>query len=98
LAVYNLDGDMEDFKELGTEFIFCPKSIADTFSFKSFGTNYENSCTINLNTVQKNYVMKFYELYLWDKVANNYVNIPIRLPQFLDGKIIPKKNLLNKLS
>jgi hypothetical protein len=42
--------------------------------------------------------MNFYELYLWDKVGNNYVNIPILIKNYLDGKKIKNYRKRKKLN
>lgn len=41
---------MISFRELSDELMLCPHTVKDVKLFKSFGVDFENKCTINMET------------------------------------------------
>jgi hypothetical protein len=47
-AAYDIDGNLIEFLEVEDLLLLCPHDTLDNVRWKTFGTNYENKCTINM--------------------------------------------------
>ncbi|KRX07370.1 hypothetical protein PPERSA_06985 [Pseudocohnilembus persalinus] len=84
IAVYDLEGHLEDFRQLGTEFMICPSSVADGYSARAFGTDFTNNCEISLQTYIDSQDMKFYEVFIKD-YSGTYYEVPVLVRNLLDS-------------
>ena len=48
LAIFDFNGNLLDFRILGTELHLCPSSVNDGLNQRAFGYNFVNSCKQNL--------------------------------------------------
>lgn len=79
LATYTLEGDFLGIEPLTNQLNLCKKSF--DLNYLSFGKSIQISCEIDYYRFSNraNYTTYFYELFLLDPVANDYIPIPLKI-------------------
>jgi meckelin len=77
LAKYTLNGTFLGFTQLSTELQLCSGDPEIMVNYLRFGTNYENSCIIDLNKLLLRETL-FYDLYIQDTSSTIYP-VPVKI-------------------
>ena len=78
LVKYSWNGTYVDTIQLKDELILCSGKVNDGQDFRSFGKNIIHDCYIDLaKFLDRNEEMFFYEIYLYDSQAANFVDVPV---------------------
>lgn len=104
LVKYRWNGTYVDTIQLKDELIFCSGKVNDGEDFRSFGKNIIHDCYIDLaKFLDRNEEMFFYEIYLYDSQAGNFVDVPVLIDNIqnengqqskilkYDGNVTPPK-------
>lgn len=86
VAIYNLIGELIDFRILGTELQLCPHSVQDGIYYREFGIAFNNNCNIDVSSYLRDRSnVYFYELFLNDPAQQAFIEIPVVVDNFLDS-------------
>ena len=83
LASFHLNGTFIGFENLTDQLILCPHSYKVGKYYRTFGTNVDVSCSLDLSVYVSSEETKFYELYLLDG-NDTLVDVPILIENFKD--------------
>jgi hypothetical protein len=81
---------MEPFKN---QLILCSESIDDSERLRTFGSLYTKSCSIDLSKyLSRDYKMYFYELFLFNPITNDLIDVPIMIENVPNPKYTSEGN------
>ena len=89
---YRLDGSLASISPLNDEFIQCSHKEKDQTDYRKFGRNIVNDCFIDITKfISKE--MYFYEIFYYDSVNNDYIDIPILIDNIENAQGKPSKKI-----
>lgn len=83
LASFYLNGTFIGFSNLTDQLILCPHSYKVGKYYRTFGTNVDVTCSLDLSVYVTSTETIFYELYLVD-LNNTLVDVPVLIKDFVD--------------
>lgn len=87
ISKYDITGNFLGINRLTNELNLCSKTYEDGVDYRSFGKTIINRCDIDLSQYQTvNHTMFFYELYMFDPVQNELIDIPIMIDNIPNPK------------
>lgn len=93
IAKYDLEGNYYGLNRLTNELNLCSDILNDNLEFMNFGVSVDIRCDVDFDRfLRHNYTTYFYELFLYDPIAKEFIDIPIRIDNAPNGKDAWKKN------